>query len=445
MQKISLILIIIVASILISAAIPKLAPTYIFWGLLAIILFIISFINTRIALYILIFSMLFSPEFGAGTVPGRGLTLRIDDFIVVILGISWLAKAAIYKDLGLLLRTPLNRPIMLYSITCFISTAIGIIVGRIPVLRGFLFVLKYIEYFSIYFMVVNNISDKKEVKSFINSILLTSFLISIASIIFSPVTGRVTALFEGSSPEPNTFGGYIVIILGIAMSLFIFEETLKKRFLYGSLIIILMITLILTQSRTAWIGFLVMFSLFLFTSENKKLFIIITLLIVFIGLLWMPHPIKERINETFYQEKLPGQLEIGGIRFDLSTSERIRSFKSALHDFPKHPIFGYGVTGWKFIDSQYLRTLIETGIIGFSAFIFLLYALLKEGFKVFKSVDNRYFKAISFGFFISTISLAVMCIGMNGFVIIRIMEPFWFIAGIVIILPTLICLDKHII
>ncbi|MBW2357907.1 MAG: hypothetical protein JRF21_04190 [Deltaproteobacteria bacterium] len=72
-----------------------------------IIFFIICLASTEAALYLLIFSMLLSPEFVVGTTKGaslgRGVTLRFDDFAILIIGFSWLAKMAINKQLGLFL------------------------------------------------------------------------------------------------------------------------------------------------------------------------------------------------------------------------------------------------------------------------------------------------------------------------------------------------------
>ena len=57
--------------------------------------------------------MLLSPEISVGQTEGaslgRGLTLRFEDFLLVIIGLSWFAKNAVYKELGLFLRTPLKR------------------------------------------------------------------------------------------------------------------------------------------------------------------------------------------------------------------------------------------------------------------------------------------------------------------------------------------------
>jgi len=92
-------------------------------------------VSTQIALYILIFSMLFSPEIivgeTGGATLGRGITLRVDDLLVAVIGFSWLARMAINKELGLFLKTPLNRPIAYYMLVCIASTLLGALFGRL--------------------------------------------------------------------------------------------------------------------------------------------------------------------------------------------------------------------------------------------------------------------------------------------------------------------------
>ena len=91
----------------------QLPPTQMIWGGLLLAVFAVSFVNIEFGLYILVFSMLLSPEIiigeTAGSSLGRGVTLRLEDFILVVIGFSWFAKNAINKELGLFLKTPLNR------------------------------------------------------------------------------------------------------------------------------------------------------------------------------------------------------------------------------------------------------------------------------------------------------------------------------------------------
>ncbi len=123
--------------------------------------------------------------------------------------------------------------------------------------------------------------------------------------------------------------------------------------------------------------------------------------------------------------------------FDTSSSARLKMWRLAFQDFPKHPIFGYGVTGWRFIDAQYLRTALETGAIGLAAFLYLLWAIFRETWRVYRRTRDPFFKSVAMGFFVGIIAMCTHAMTANTFIIVRIMEPFWLLAGIVIATPEL--------
>src|SRR5207249_6688849 len=103
--------------------------------------------------YILVYSMLLSPEVmvgglaGKGATAGRGMTLRFDDVLLVVFGLVWVAKMAIHEDRPPLLRTPLNWPTMLYTAVSLLATFMGVLQGHVKPLNGFFYNLKYFEYF----------------------------------------------------------------------------------------------------------------------------------------------------------------------------------------------------------------------------------------------------------------------------------------------------------
>ena len=95
-------------------------------------------------------------------------------------------------------------------------------------------------------------------------------------------------------------------------------------------------------------------------------------------------------------------------------------------------MFGYGVTGWRFIDAQYFRTLLETGILGLFALLLLFYKLFRLGLnRVRFSADDPFFRGLSVGFLGGLICLFFHAIGSNTFIIVRIMQPFWLVTGLV--------------
>jgi hypothetical protein len=54
-----------------------------------------------------------------------------------------------------------------------------------------------------------------------------------------------------------------------------------------------------------------------------------------------------------------------------------------------------------------------------------------------KAVKTPLFKGLTNGFLAGYIGLLFHAIGANTFIIVRIMEPFWFFAGIIAVLPAL--------
>ena len=130
-------------------------------------------------------------------------------------------------------------------------------------------------------------------------------------------------------------------------------------------------------------------------------------------------------------------MHIGAIRLDTSTSARILGLKELLQDLPKHPVLGYGISGYDFIDAQYPKVLIETGFLGLIAFFYLIYSIFKMAINHMNEVKTPYFKGIAIGFIAGYIGLLFHAIGANTFIIVRIMEPFWFFAGIIAVLPAL--------
>ncbi|PIW34256.1 MAG: hypothetical protein COW28_00225, partial [bacterium (Candidatus Ratteibacteria) CG15_BIG_FIL_POST_REV_8_21_14_020_41_12] len=155
------------------------------------------------------------------------------------------------------------------------------------------------------------------------------------------------------------------------------------------------------------------------------------------ALLALPSNVRNRIGYTFVPEASQPVQRIGPLSFDPSTSSRIVSWKICMKEWRKRPLFGYGVTGFGFIDGQYVRTLVETGIIGITAFLFLLSAIFKEVLKRFRESQDNLYKGLSLGLLAGFVGLLVHAIGSNTFIIIRIMEPFWFLSAIVITTPEL--------
>ena len=410
----------------------------------ALIIAVASFLSAEVALYMLIIFMLLSPEFivgglaGERTTAGRGITFRFDDILLVIIGFSWFLKTAVKKELGLFLRTPLNRPIASYFVICLIATLFGFMMGRVSGLTGFFFVLKYFEYFIVYFMVVNHLRNKRQMERFVTVMLIVCFIVCLVSIAQIPGGGRVTAPFEGAEGEPNTLGGYLILMLSITLGLLLTYGSKKQKSVFAALAFFIVIPLLATLSRSSWVALPPMLITLIYFSKRKMVIIVPLIVMVLLAPFVLPHAVKERALFTFTQPRERGQIEVGGARIDTSTSARLTSWKNVLtRDFITHPILGYGVTGYHFLDAQYPRVLVETGIFGFVSFLWLLAAVFKNALYAYRNTADPLFSGLSLGYLAGFIAMLVHAIGANTFIIVRIMEPFWFLTAIIIMIPTI--------
>jgi len=406
--------------------------------------FIAAFMNTELGLYLLIFSMLLSPEIsvggggGGGEVAQRGgVAVRLDDFLLLVIGLSWFAKTAINKELGLFLKTPLNRPIFIYLIICLISTAVGVMGDRVDAKVGFFYVLKYFEYFIVYFMMVNHLEKREQVNRFLICLFITCFVVAIYGIIQIPLGGRVSAPFEGKFGEPNTLGGYLLFVGALAAGIFPKLEDPKAKLFTGILIFTIIPPLLYTYSRSTYVSIIPAALYLTLRSTRPQSIIGIFLALLVASPFLLPKTVMERIKFTVSQAENVGQVQVGDIRLDTSLSARLGAVEKAAIGFIQQPVLGHGVTGFAFLDAQYLRVLIETGLIGLLSFIYLIVSIFKLAIQTSRRVVTPYYMGLVVGFIAGFIGLLVHAIGANTFIIVRIMEPFWFTAAIVFALPKL--------
>ena len=417
-------------------------PFWVSAGLVVgVAVFIVCFVNVEISLYLLVFSMLLSPEFGVGSLGGgssttasRGITIRSEDLLLLVMGFAWLARMAVHKDLGLVRDTALNRPIALYTVGCFFATGMGLMMGHVSGVTGFFYVLKYIEYFVVYYMVANNVHSRSQIKRLVGAMLLTALIVSLTAIAQIPSGDRVSAPFEGDSGEPNTLGGYLLLIGAVAGALLLQLRAGRPFYLLLGLVGIMFAPFLATQSRGSYLALpFVYLSLMVLYPARRRAMALIMLGAVAIGIGWMPASVRERISYTFNQGYTQQErVAVGGVQLDTSTSERLRSWEHAFKDAAASPIWGFGVTGYGFLDAQYPRVLVETGLLGCVLFFLLIRTVWREGRQLLRITRDPLYGGLAAGLLAGTVGLLVHALGANTFIIVRIMEPFWLLVGLVV-------------
>jgi O-antigen ligase len=235
--------------------------------------------------------------------------------------------------------------------------------------------------------------------------------------------------------EPNTFGGYLVFMICIVMGLLQASNSFRNQLIYGFLLLLYAIPLFYTQSRSSYLAAIPAVLSFVWLSKKKQWIFPLVLLMGLALPYITPRLAKERVAYTFTQGvNRKDSVELFGVKLDTSSSARLLGWQEAARDWLKHPVLGFGVTGYRFVDAQYIRTISETGFLGFFFFVLLLFIIFKNARRAIADTEDPFHHGLAMGFLAGFIGLLFHAIGANTFIIVRIMEPFWFLAGIVMML-----------
>lgn len=420
-------------------------PGFIVMGALAVGVSMFAFFSPKLSLLLIVFSMLLSPEIPVGgAISERHVVVRYDDILIAIIFISWFARTAIEKGRAFIVDTPVHKPILIYTIICVVSTALGIIRGDINATVSFFYVLKYIQYFLLYFMTVNIVQDTEDVKRYLRAGLLVVLIVTLYAYYYYFTAGgnaRASTPFEAplgkpEESEPASLGGYYLLMLGIFLGM-VSNAPLKVALGFIAAVAFVFPAFLVTYSRASYIGLAAMLPAFMLISSRRRLFIFTVLLGSFLGAMLIPgisDKVADRVSMTFSGDYATRKVEILGVEINLEESAYLRynSLKRVLTEhLPKHPLLGRGVTGVGLGDSQYALVLGELGIVGFFVFVWMLYRIFFAARQVYLAYDEFWVKAVAIGLMTALIGLVFQGIGVNTFIIVRIMEPFWFLTAMV--------------
>jgi len=409
------------------------APEFQIYVVIAALAFIgVSFFKPGVGLVLMTFAMLFSPEFEIGSLASRSVVLRIEDILIPLLVLAWIARLAIRREFRLFAASPLNIPILAVLLLSIFSTGRGIAAGSVPSpLTSFFFIGKTMEFFAIFFLVMNYVRTEEGVRRFLTYVICVVALLGVYTLYQVPhieifTERRITAPFEGN-PEPATIGGYMAFLLLIILSIFLYEENGARKFLFACLGVIVFIPFLYTLNRTSYVALLGGL-FFLALVEKRKWFTLLMMAFLLVSPLLLPKVVKDRIAWTWQDAVNPGR-DLG---VDASLQGRIYAFRKLWGLWRDSPIIGAGVCSWGIPDSQYARTLQEIGIIGLGLWIWIFTRLYRISRWLFENCQEGMLKGFLLGYRAGLFVIAIHGFGAVTLYIVRIMEPFWFISGLVV-------------
>lgn len=237
---------------------------------------------------------------------------------------------------------------------------------------------------------------KKDQKILVNVLIFAMYLSLLIILVFDGTKGSNGRL--GDTINSNTIG-----IMAVTLLMFIYLKHFNKDLAFWKLIlmsIIPVLTIILTGSRTAFGGLILLLLTHIIVSRTKnlernlyKISIMAMFLIFSILYVLQNTGLGERLMSTTDQgEEI--KLDTGNVFFD-NFGDRGYFYYYGWLLFKENPVLGIGQGNFQFFNeaelvqhSEYMAELTELGAIGFSIFIFFFFSILRSLYKI-KIVSNK--------------------------------------------------------
>jgi O-antigen ligase len=303
-------------------------------------LFLLMVINPKAMLVVLLFIRalldpilditrvnIFGQEIGAGG--------AINLFVLI------LACIIIFNKVRYILKESTLKAWIIFLFLCAVSIAYTPDSGR--AIRFFFNLASYAAMLAMAFSVVNSTKDKK---FWLKVIMLSS----IPPIIFANIdlVRRGTYFVDagmrivGSFTHPNILAFYLVLILTVSFYIFktgLFSLTRAKRNILMLYMANLVILILATKTRSAWVSCWALFFIYGLLKERK--YLVGCAVFSFLALL---HPaVRNRAADLLHLSDLDKEVT------DLnSLSWRFQLWKSSLAWIKDRPIFGHGLTSFRY-------------------------------------------------------------------------------------------------
>lgn len=319
------------------------------------------------------------------------ISKAIIESLSILAIVSFLIKKFIeFEDIP---RTPLNLAIYTYLVICVFS----IFISSNLKISARTFFAKTLEDIAFFFMVVETLNNERRLKNILYILFASSLLLGIDGIYqyFThndfirnrPELGipRIHASFL----TPNAFGCYLATVIPFIITPIFSKSRFKISSLaHLGLFILLFICLLLTVSRGAWLSFL---ASILFMSVWIHSLVIFLLIVTIFMIAAQP----------FYIPILKKQLGDFFIIFSDGDIDRKMMWRIAWNMFGSSPWLGVGLGtfmfnfkkfaaegfpyGISYAHNCHLQMASEIGIIGWAAFLFILFSFFYKGIKTLNS------------------------------------------------------------
>ena len=207
----------------------------------------------------------------------------------------------------------------------------------------------------------------------------------------------------GTYSHPNIFAFNLLLLFTILSISYLYTKNIKKRKLLFLFLVLITILILYTLTRSAWIGLIIfIISLILIYKRRyilKYLILISVLIFIFIILTnYTPLKYFDWTDITFIKRVFISNTFVTSWQWRTNTWSEMSIY------IRQSPIIGFGLDTYRFLrekqiysiyedpyyaHNDYLKFLIELGIIGLLLYLNLIFQILRKIFIKFKNSQNK--------------------------------------------------------
>lgn len=279
-------------------------------------------------------------------------------------------------------KTPLEKVLVIYLIVCAVTAAVGLLPSKAA--------LQIVSFWhiSIYWLMVNTISKDEEIRRLIGLVLLGAALNSLMGIAQQGL--NLTDRAMGTFSHPMTFGGQIEMILLLAVAVWLQLPRGRERWAMGFLLLVLSGGLVMSYTRSAWIGFFAgAGGIGLMRGVRAGLTLAAAVVLFMAIAVMLDSSIGQRIRT------IPDMSQTE------SNTERLKTWGATIEMIKDHPVFGVGGGGYRTALERYrehwglrsrphahnnfLQQTAEHGLFGLAAFLAIWVVILRSAWQSWRS------------------------------------------------------------
>jgi putative inorganic carbon (hco3(-)) transporter len=359
-----------------------------------------------------------------------------------------------------ILKHPLTIMIIINLVWIFITS----ITSQIPLVSFKFFAARIWFVIPFYFMGILLFKEPKNIRLFL-WLYVVPLIVVIAYTVYNHALWGFTEQTSHWVMEPfyndHTAYGAVLSMFIPAFAGFSFTKTYSKTIRLSSFFVfaVLLMALVLSFSRAAWISLAFSCIIYLIILLKIKLKWIVLTIAIFLGTFFLfQNQIWDRLekNKQGSSANFVEHIQsISNISTDDSNLERINRWQSAFRMFAEHPVFGFGPGTYQFeyapyqhsdektlistnfgdkgnAHSEYIGPLAESGIMGMLCMFGILVFTIITGLRVYKQTEVKEIKMLSLVILLGLITYFFHGTMNNFLDTDKASVPFWGFIGILV-------------